>query len=370
MKICTITCHDVSNYGASLQAFALQYYLESLGHEVKIIDYKPNYQNQYKFSTNIDEESPYYDYFIRFPFLKYIKGCLNYLRKYPTRKRTKYFNIFIRKYLHLTQRYTCVEDLRSNPPQADIYIAGSDQIWSTKLPNGKDPAFYMQFGGNHIKRISYAASFGTTPKPEILPLVKELLLGIDKISVRETSGLKILNSMGYSGTHVFDPVFLLSSIEWVKALRFNSRDIKIKGKYILVYDIGIKMPEKEKFTKLLAQQYNCPIVSVNGLKTNSYADVNINNAGPEDFVNLIANAQAIVADSFHATSFSIIFHKPFYTFYKLGNISRMADLLESLGLSERLNPSHLLQNPDWEDVEKKLTINIKRSKQFLLDNIC
>lgn len=47
MKICTITCHDVYNVGASLQAYALQTYLKSLGHDVWIIDYKPDYLSQH-----------------------------------------------------------------------------------------------------------------------------------------------------------------------------------------------------------------------------------------------------------------------------------------------------------------------------------
>ena len=47
MRICTITCHDVYNAGASLQAYALQTYLKSLGHDVKIIDYKPDYLSQH-----------------------------------------------------------------------------------------------------------------------------------------------------------------------------------------------------------------------------------------------------------------------------------------------------------------------------------
>lgn len=43
MKIKTITCHDVYNVGASLQAYALVTYLRKLGHDAQIIDYKPDY---------------------------------------------------------------------------------------------------------------------------------------------------------------------------------------------------------------------------------------------------------------------------------------------------------------------------------------
>ena len=43
MKINTLTTYDVYNYGASLQAYALQQYLLNLGHQVEIINYQPAY---------------------------------------------------------------------------------------------------------------------------------------------------------------------------------------------------------------------------------------------------------------------------------------------------------------------------------------
>lgn len=365
MKICTITCHDVYNYGASLQAFALQFYLENCGHEVRIIDYKPIYQTAYKFSTEVSKDSPLYKYYTTFPLLKYFKGCFNYLEQLKTRKRIPSFKRFNKEFLKLTNKYYSNDDLVLNPPQADIYIAGSDQIWNTNIQNGLDPAYYMCFGDKKTRRVAYAASFGVAPKSLEESIVKEMLSNIDDISVRELTGLDILKNLGLSGIQVVDPVFLLSSENWIKALNIDKCKKVISDKYILVYDIAISMQEKELFAKKLAKQYDCKIVSVNGIYTNSYADVNINNASPVDFVNLIANAEAVIADSFHATSFSIIFHKPFYTFYKLSNISRMEDLLKMLDLSDRLNSKNILPNPNWNIVEIKLHKIIESSKAFL-----
>ena len=114
MKIKTITCHDVYNLGASLQAFALQNYLESEGHDVEVIDYKPWYlSNHYKLWGVGNER-----------FHKPILWQLYNLAKFPERvsalPRKKVFDEFTKKYLRLTKRYNSFEELRANPPEADV----------------------------------------------------------------------------------------------------------------------------------------------------------------------------------------------------------------------------------------------------------
>ena len=113
MKICTITCHDVYNVGASLQAYALQTYLKSLGHDVKIIDYKPDYLSK-DYRLDI-VRNPKYDK----PLLKqaYLLATLpGRLRVLP---RKKAFDSFTAKYLDLTRRYVSNEELKADPPEAD-----------------------------------------------------------------------------------------------------------------------------------------------------------------------------------------------------------------------------------------------------------
>lgn len=143
MKIATITCHNVYNYGASLQAYALQRYLSQAGHDVQIIDYKPYYLNSRYNWRHIPAESRLY------PYKDYIgTQCIYFLLKnrkiYKTIGRKRKFDDFRQKFLTLTDNtYTSAEELRATPPQADLYIAGSDQIWNTACENGKDAAFYL-----------------------------------------------------------------------------------------------------------------------------------------------------------------------------------------------------------------------------------
>ena len=94
MKIKTITCHDVYNYGASLQAYALQTYLTSIGHDVEIIDYLPDYiSGRYKF-FNILPNSRLYKYAIKNKLFYFLCCLYQVKRKYSTYGRKKVFDSF------------------------------------------------------------------------------------------------------------------------------------------------------------------------------------------------------------------------------------------------------------------------------------
>lgn len=368
MRIRTITCHDVANYGASLQALALQTYLTSLGHDVKIIDYLPEYCKPYNI-FNISKESLIYKISKYIPVFRYVGVIRNIYRYYPTRKRKKVFREFKNKYLHLTQHFSTYNELISNPPHADIYIAGSDQIWRTNINNGKDPAYYLQFGESKIKRVSYAASFGI---PIITDgcehLIKTYLESFDAISVRETSGIKILESLNIKGTNVLDPVFLLSSTEWLCLL--GKFKYKISEPYILVYDLNHCNKRMPEFTSYYAKKNNLRIVAINDKRKTSYADININDAGPEDFVSLISNAKMVVTDSFHATAISTIMHTPFCVYFELLQAARIKDFLTMIKHEKNLNPS--IQSDiymDWNLIDDILSEKICHSKKFLKDNL-
>ena len=331
MKIKTITCHDVYNLGASLQAYALQRYLEGQGHDVQIIDYKPSYLSKHYKLWVLSN-----DIYNR-PIIKQ----LYLLAKLPGRlwalRRKKVFDSFTTEYLKLTKRYNSYEELKSDPPQADCYIAGSDQIWNTLFQNGRDAAFYMDFGTSGIKRITYAASFAT---PSIVPEYKDFVInklkGIDAISIREKSSLPLLAELGRpDGVEVCDPVFLLNKEEW-NTIVANSKKMSVyKEKYLLVY-LTDKGPNIERIAREIRTKTGWKIYSVGGIKAKC-ADRSFVNAGPFEFVHLIQNAQFVISNSFHATAFSIIMGVKFCVVNRTDAINeRMKSILEDYGLSERL----------------------------------
>ena len=370
MKIRTITCHDVNNYGASLQALALQTYLQNLGHDVKIIDYLPKYSIPYDI-WKIHPSSHLYKISKYSHLVKLFCATRRYAQIRPTFKRKEAFRRFNAKYLSLTHHYSSYFDLAQNPPEADLYIAGSDQIWRTNMDNGKDPAFYLQFGARQTRRISYAASFGLSSITDGLGyLIKTYLSTFNAISVRENSGVAILKNLGIDGTLVTDPVFLLSSSEWKNLLEIKER--KIAEPYLLTYDLNqwCMTDEKKRFAESYAYKHGLRIVAINDMRKTRYASININDGGPADFVNLISNADYVISDSFHATAFCIIMHTPFRVFFNRPQAVRISDLLSMLELGNRMNNTDEFENPiDWNKTQVTLDKNITHAKDFLLRNL-
>lgn len=364
MKIKTITCHDVYNYGASLQAYALQQYLISKGHSVEIIDYKPDYIcRKYNF-WHVYASNKLARICIRNFILRFIY-CLIYAPvRYRTWQRIFAFNSFTKKNLRLTRRYKNLEELKIFPPEADCYIAGSDQIWNTNLPNGRDNAFFLDFGSENTKRISYAASFGVR-EIEDVERISLLLKKFDAVSVRELSGLDILSKLNVPGSQVLDPVYLLDKSQWITLMKASK--VVEKEPYVLVYDIFRKDPRMKEYSVECSKKMNLKLVAVNDSQILPYAK-NIKTAGPVEFIALIKNAKYLISNSFHATSFALIFHVPFIVLFNGNNSSRMEDLLKSVGLSRCFNPSKICIDEieyDWVSIDDKLKKLRLSSDEFL-----
>ena len=360
MQIKTITCHDVYNHGASLQAYALQTYLASAGHDVEIINYKPEYLcGDYQlWSVN----NPVFDKSLLKPF--YL------LAKFPQRlislKRKRAFDHYTNKYLKLTEHcYHSNEELKGNPPQAEVYIAGSDQIWNTIFLNGRDDAFYLDFAPSFAKRISYAASFATEDvADEYRPFIRKMLQNFDAVSIRERCSLPLLASLGRTdGVAVCDPVFLLTREQWEKMLPNQ----QIHEKYLLVYDTEFS-PKVKEIAKRIAKEKKLKIYNVSAFRI-GYADKDLWASSPTDFVQLIRDASYVVSNSFHATAFSLIFERDFCVVNRTEGINeRMKSLLEGYHLEERMVSAYAalpLASIDYQEVRILLQKDIDYSKDFL-----
>lgn len=368
MIIRTLTSHNVYNYGASLQAFSLMHYLQSLGHDCKIIDYMPEYRRgRYNF-WYINPASKWY-WLIRIWPIRLAVCTFLAPKRFKTYKRKKAFDAFTKDKLCLTTRYNNLDELEKEDWKVDAFIVGSDQVWNTDHETGRDSANYLTFVPKGAKKMSYAASFGMDMiLPQYANLVRDNLKVFDAVSVRESSGVDILKDLGISATHVVDPVFLNNSSFWRSLINTS---IIPKKKYILVYEFA-NNPIIAKFARLISKQTGLTIVSVNDFIEHGYADVNVNDAGPIDFISLISGAELFISNSFHGTAFSIIFHTPFFVFKrKIGNVNtRMEDLLSSLGLQDRWiedesDFSRLNEKINYDEVDRRMSERVSASKLFL-----
>lgn len=359
MKIKTITCHDVYNVGASLQSYALMKYLQKQGHDVEIIDYKPEYLSRH-YRLNVIN-NPKYDYF----FVKqaYI------LAKLPQRliarcgKRKRNFDRFRENYLKLTDKHYCsYQALLEDCPEAELYIAGSDQIWNPLFPNGKDAAFFLQFVPDCKKRISYAASFATDEiSDEDKKRMTIWLEKFDAVSVREESALSILETMGIQGKQVCDPVFLLNALDWGKiAVDANEKN------YLFVYDFD-NNSDIDQIADWISKKQGLNVCSVFPMNGNVKV---LKNMGPLEFLGSVKTAKVVLSNSFHATAFSLLFHKEFYVVNRQDSINtRMRDLLKLVGLEDRLLHSleeiEHVKPIEWDEVDKRLKKNVDFSQNYL-----
>ena len=148
-----------------------------------------------------------------------------------------------------------------------------------------------------------------------------------------------------------DPVFLLDAIEWRRLCRKRHNE-----KYMLVYDLTMNHPGIKKMSQYLSRKNGWKIYSINDFKICPYADYNINNAGPIDFLEWIMDAQYVICSSFHGTAFSILFQKQFYTFplFEQKNFSRMKDFLHKLELDDHF----IMEEKNSKDLDEINYLNV------------
>lgn len=348
MKIFTITLHSSYNCGSTLQAFALQYFLIKEDYDVEIIDYHPSYISS--------EGRPFRNILRKIIFPK------NYYSKW------KIFKKFREQYLKVTpKRFKSLTQLEKNVPKGDVYIAGSDQIWNSFFNCGQDKAFYLSFVQGGLK-FSYAASLGKDKVPdEEINWIKGNITDFDFISVRENSSKELLTKKDVRDVKfVCDPTLLIApEVYHEMACQYDF------GDYVAVYLVE-KSDLLNETLLYFKEKFGYKIVGVGGYIPKYKCDIHIPEVGPCEFLGLIKNAKFVVATSFHATIFSLIFKKEFMIMPPIVNKLRVKEILNIVGLEYRFvkNKNEVINAInniiDYEETDKKLQIFIKKSKNKLL----
>lgn len=358
MKIGMVTLHRVFNYGSVLQTYALQEYLKSMGHDVEVIDYKPE-----RFSNK-----RYYD-LTGEQWRNPLKKILGLIITIPIKAiRKNIFDKFVKKYICLTNNtYRVYDDVVKNCGDKDIYLTGSDQVWNSTYNELIDPTYFLEFAPKGRKRLAYAGSFGkmTLDKKEI-EKTKELLNKYTRISVRERSALGILESMGRTdGVHVLDPSLLLDKGEWLKI----SNSSKEYGRYVLVYNLN-NNPKIKQCAKKIGEAKGIKVINIVLRVRGDKGCQNEYFVTPNKFIHLFANAEYVVTDSFHGTAFSINFNRQFLCVLPPKYTTRLISILEVTQLKDRicegeLNVQKALREIDYNKVNKLIDEQRVISKNYL-----
>lgn len=367
-RIQVITRHAVANYGSLLQTYATEKVLRSLGYDVQIINYIPKREQSWRLAqvrsnTNgINGQNPLKQW------LFLASQMLNYSVSYQA------FKGFRSRLINETPLYSSLPELEASPPQADIYLTGSDQVWGRMGPMPYDRAYFLDFVPDNAPRVAYSASFGREHIEIDAETLQGLLQKYKEINVREASAVDILNTMGFdSVNHVLDPTLLLDSNDW-RSLATSKDTDNPKGNYILVYQLN-RNKTFENYANRLGDKLGLPVIrlscSMNSLLQKGKL---VYLPSPEALLNYFNNASYVLTDSFHATVFSLIFNRQFIVFSPGKTSTRIKSILGSLELDSQFREH--FDDYDWTDqiidyasVNSKLDAMRATSKSILKQSL-
>lgn len=352
MRIGILTFHRAINYGAVLQAYALQQTLEAMGHEVWVIDYRqPRVERTDRRPFQADDK------------MRLLKGLhLRSWWRYDHAKanvmaRRERFDQFLNHYLRLTE--PCGQN---DFPDFDLYVIGSDQVWNSTICDGLDPVFWGDF--RHpmgSKVISYAASTSVKDLMEQQQAdVQRLLRNFSSISVREKETCDYINQhfkLNNDAITVLDPTLLAEKEIWDT---FDNDTFKGQD-YVLYFGAracrAYPTVLRDKATSL-AKQYGWEVKSID-----------FNADSPVDFVNKFRYAKAVVTSSFHGTAFSLIFNRPLYAvMYGDEQDTRYVNVLKSFGAENmlfNLNQELNARDFNYKAINDYLYISRNNSIEYL-----
>lgn len=370
MKIGIVTLPLHTNYGGILQAYALQTVLERLGHQVEHLQPKPEYPPLHaKWMMPL--------VWLKRIVKKYIGGD----RQLPIFKDArkiarKNTDIFIHTYIKC--KYLLPNEWNEKLAlDYDAVIFGSDQIWRPIYAYPIERYFGDFIGKSNVRKIAYAASFGTEENEytdEQLKVCSSLLKSFKGISVREDSGIqKCQKQLGVLATHVLDPTMLLNVTDYMHLLKLSATQ---KSSGTLAVYILDECQQQNDFIKKVAKYKGLVPFRINSkIENNKAFFVERIQPPVESWIRAFYDADFIITDSFHACVFSIIFQKPFIC---VGNkdrgMSRFHSLLKMYGIENRLvDISHLnelnLTEISWNTVDAILSLKRKEAVSFLNNSL-
>lgn len=360
-KIGILTFHCAHNYGAVLQAYATQMLLKQAGHEVEVVDYRPDCLvkpfRRFDASRLVGKDA-----------VSTLRHIVSETLLVPARfKRYSAFERFISGRLQLSERVTSIEDLE----RYDSVLIGSDQVWNKKITGGEfDP---MYFGGDPSKTryIADAVSMESESiSVEDAEYIKGKLGNFAAISVRESQLAGLLNEKcGAKAEHIQDPVIQVDPKVWDDLAAPSGKD----RPYILVY----RLRDHESinpFVRRLASEMSADIIEVNPFPDGRKLFRSRQSESVEGFLGLIKGAACVVTTSYHAVLFSTIFSRPFYCFrFGAGQDTRQSSFLAAVGLEDRMLPlgAQVPQSRecDFRHASERLEQMRRQSADFILNSL-
>lgn len=367
-----LTPYAVQNYGTKLQAYAVQELIYDFD-EVEIINFRPNFWERVRRKIEKKKQgNKYVD-------TKGISEIGNVPDSYLA-QRERAIASFDSK-LNITQQINGFKNLKAKSRSYNAVVCGSDQIWNpVNLP---EHIFMLEFVPKSIRRVAFAPSFGIPKIPEELQLeYRKRLKSLEFISVREATGCNIIRELGFKDVFwSLDPTLILEQNKWEELAKESK--FTIEEPYIFCYFLGSHEIGR-KIAKIVSKETGFKIVNLPHFKgfvkaDEDFADYDLFDVTPQDFIGLIRGASYVCTDSFHGTVFSIIFERQFLCCErhqnrdKASTNDRIYSILNLVGEERRLLKDEAIvkekiENPiEYSHVKDVLSDNKKRAKSFLVN---
>ena len=364
-----LTFQASHNCGSMLQAFALQYVMQrELDANVEIIDYS-NKMSRVMYGL--------FDYRLSRGAIKKNLEKISHLLPY-IKYRNEYLE-FSKRYLKKSDRYLKnTEQLQEYSKKYDILIAGGDQVWNVRCPDG-GKEFYLNFT-HDVRKIAFSPSLGGTnilKAADDVDAYRKYVNEFEMLSVREPNGQKWLQELtGRDVKIIADPTLLLSKAEWQEVLPIP----EVEGNYIFCYAFYHNDAYVNEYLMKISQKLNMPVVIMD---TKSYVFYHLDkygfvkhpHTGPLAFLGLMKNASLVLTQSFHGTLFASLFNRKFWSYnipaYFRSDDDRATAILDQMGLPEKyiliddLLETDILKEIDFKPVNR----NIERLRNDALNYI-
>ncbi|HCA04784.1 MAG TPA: hypothetical protein DEO32_02680 [Ruminococcaceae bacterium] len=363
-KVGILTFHQALSYGAKLQAYALQQFLTENGIENDIIDYTCKYM----YNTQIRP--------IRFWYKKKLSVTIkDILRSFITMRQVGIERdktiAFRQKHLNLSRPFD-ESNISEAAGEYRAFITGSDQVWSPTVV-GFDKVYFLNFA-KPKQKYSYAASVGGSKvEGKTKDEYRSLLSDFQKISVREPSAAQLVNELtGKEAVVSPDPTLLFTSEKW-DGFAQRPEGFGEEEKYIFLFNVNI--PKRLfNFAQELGKRTGLKIYSIQKNKRHHVDGVTyIDPVSANEFVWLIKNAEYVVTNSFHATAFSLIYHKNFFIEFDTQGTRnvRSEQLLQRLRVTGReitaASYPETDVKTDWDYAESKLDELRQAAKTYIAE---
>lgn len=342
-----------------MQTYATQRVFQKLGCEVEFVDYwrKSNTPRE-KAERFLTDSSLLRKWSTVFESNQVVRNMVLYLLAfYIGRKKCPTWK-FVQKNICLTKtRYYSCEELQKNPPLADVYITGSDQVWNSIWNGGIDKAYFLEYAPANKPRIAFSASIGRESLDSCEATeTKQMLEHYKAISVREQSAVKLLTSMGVKSTLILDPTLMLDANDWRKL----AKGVTFNKPYLLIYQLNPNS-KMDQYALQLAERKSWEIVRIGfGHSDRKKTGKCVMKPSVGVFLGLFFQATCVLTDSFHATAFSLNLGTDFVTVLPNEFGTRIESILHLTETETRL----LMRFDDFEIVDKPIN---KAKVKMILD---